>query len=88
MAAPLTGTVVVGGAFGQVAGANQTYLAALDAATGALAPWNPAPNSYVLTMSYSGLRSTTGLSAMAFARAAIEPPFHAASRHQFEACEA
>jgi hypothetical protein len=47
-------TVYVGGTFLTLAGQPRTYLAAIDATTGALTTWNPTPNATVETLVASG----------------------------------
>jgi hypothetical protein len=48
--APDGTTVFVGGGFGRVHGATRARLAAVDAATGALRPWNPRANGTVFAL--------------------------------------
>ena len=48
------GTLFVGGGFFALDGQLRSGLAAVDAATGTLAAWNPAPNGGIETMAVAG----------------------------------
>ena len=48
------GLIHIAGAFGTVAGVPRTYLAAIEAGTGIIKPWNPNPNSLVRTLVLQG----------------------------------
>jgi predicted small secreted protein len=47
-------TVYVGGYFTTIGGQSRNYIAALDAATGSLTPWNPNANGNVYTLAING----------------------------------
>ena len=53
-------TVYVGGGFGTIGGQARNNLAALDARTGAVKPWNPDPGNDVLAVAVSGSRVYAG----------------------------
>jgi trimeric autotransporter adhesin len=46
--------VYIGGVFGKVGAATRRWLAAVDATTGALLPWDPAPGNYVRAVAAAG----------------------------------
>jgi hypothetical protein len=57
---PAESTVYVGGDFGHIGATARAHLAAVDATTGAVTPWNPGANARVRALSLAGSRLYAG----------------------------